>query len=436
MAVQLKVVLLVTMLTSTAGISFSSAMQRPISRHAADNCACLGWQQAYINGATCDMGEQWCLGFLWRIPDAICMKTNLTTMNTTEPFQPSCFVSSSCQQLNGGKTINANFSMKSCVEGEDRMLGDLTPPDLIEFASERDLDIGFTARVAYTVSTTVWPWRTVKTHQTTPEQNAEVQKIQASGVPTLIDSADAMPPYAVIFGDKAYEMNLDRFYMLQSSVAGRSVFRHPNRMTTVTMNAWTADVCNCLPWQAGFSYNGTNCDWMGGVCNGFFMRFPHNHCVKIDGSTPNCLVVASCMELNGGIEINADVSLKSCVAGEDHMLGEIMPAEMKELSSRYGFDLVDAVTMAYPKASFSNWTDVRDHRATTEQNDEVRQIIASGVPTVIGSPNGLPPLAVIHGSTTYEITSDMMNVMTMIAGSSSVRPSETTWINTINFRHE
>lgn len=41
-----------------------------------------------------------------------------------------CYVSSECQSLNGGARINDQVSWKACVEGQDKMLADLSVPDL------------------------------------------------------------------------------------------------------------------------------------------------------------------------------------------------------------------------------------------------------------------------------------------------------------------
>jgi len=84
-----------------------------------------------------DMSEEWCVGFFQKLTGNQCVKVAIANAPQVWYGQSWCYVSSSCQALNGGEELlepqATGLSMKLCQAGEDKMLGDSSPMELMSY---------------------------------------------------------------------------------------------------------------------------------------------------------------------------------------------------------------------------------------------------------------------------------------------------------------
>lgn len=168
------------------------------SELATDSCACLSWQETYAKGsANCgdafefptisqwihaendhltdvnanfpSTAEKWmtssdklegwdalhseyCDGMFLKMPSNTCVKVASDNDATQWYGQSWCYVSSECQNLNGGvrvpgKTVSAKF----CTEAEDEVLSEKSPEQLMEWCNKEGLSpmLGLVVKMAY-----------------------------------------------------------------------------------------------------------------------------------------------------------------------------------------------------------------------------------------------------------------------------------------------
>jgi hypothetical protein len=233
MALQLKMMFLATMLTSSA------ALKQEIHQQSA--CTCMGWKWSYENldhailvaalpncalmDAMWGRGDanssmEMCSIFYQNIPEAICLTKGLPVERIS-----TCLVSALCKQTNGGELINGTqVREKNCISGKDEILGEKTPPELVEFARKNDLDVRGLVKLAYPEftygGTHGSPWLSVKRHEESAEEQSMLQEVQASGVPTIItgkitwkDHDQDEEPIAVIFGNSVLEITIKQGFL-------------------------------------------------------------------------------------------------------------------------------------------------------------------------------------------------------------------------------
>lgn len=145
-----------------------------VSFDRAFTCSCLNWKKAYeSNKVTCGDGLEtftysrtvgkrmqtfhFCEGASAynKQDDFYCTKVAQGSLLPEKPQNWTdgawCYVSSKCQELNGGAQVNAEVSWKACSRGKDPFLADLEPKQLIELAERNGQDIGLLVQMAYPV---------------------------------------------------------------------------------------------------------------------------------------------------------------------------------------------------------------------------------------------------------------------------------------------
>jgi len=89
------------------------------------------------------------------------------------------------------------------------------------------------------------------------------------------------------------------------------------------------------------------------IANGGYSSQNHNMCMNIDRGNPRdtrmwCYVDSSCSQLNGGMKVSNTTSWKVCKAGQDSMLSDETPAQLRSLVVKNGMDMQFTATSAYP----------------------------------------------------------------------------------------
>jgi hypothetical protein len=84
-----------------------------------------------------------------------CLKVSQVSELPTSPSHFSngtwCYVSSACQTLRGGASVNSHVSWKSCAQGVDALLGDLSLTELQGVAAHNGQAVEHLAEMAYPV---------------------------------------------------------------------------------------------------------------------------------------------------------------------------------------------------------------------------------------------------------------------------------------------
>lgn len=243
---------------SVAVLSSTAAALR--ARKEADPCACKNWKETYESAAVrCGktnefyqttkhssltseqvdeafrfLGEQFCTQFFEAIDDNACVN-----MMIDEDRGQWCYVDAACGNLTGGETVNSQVSWKKCTAGQDKMLRDFKPFELLRLAQDNQLELGLTNKMAYKVSPYRWKYisafwedadldylnfnakdvgmtvddlkdslkqRWGKRHREIDEEMvAELQGYVDSGLPVTFDTAkDKHPPHVIIQGRSVY----------------------------------------------------------------------------------------------------------------------------------------------------------------------------------------------------------------------------------------
>eukprot|EP00408_Alexandrium_pacificum_P011218 CAMPEP_0171232696 /NCGR_PEP_ID=MMETSP0790-20130122/40539_1 /TAXON_ID=2925 /ORGANISM="Alexandrium catenella, Strain OF101" /LENGTH=216 /DNA_ID=CAMNT_0011698935 /DNA_START=75 /DNA_END=722 /DNA_ORIENTATION=+ len=165
---------------SLALLSGSATALRRKAEEDVDPCACRNWKKAYAEGAVrCGQtneyfhnthvhsltpsqleeanqffGLQFCTAFFEAMNDNACV--NMDMEKAPGVSGQWCYVDAACADLTGGAKVNDKVSWKNCTEGEDKMLKDLSPPELVKFAEANGLELGLTNKMAYPVAPYRW----------------------------------------------------------------------------------------------------------------------------------------------------------------------------------------------------------------------------------------------------------------------------------------
>eukprot|EP00404_Azadinium_spinosum_P058201 CAMPEP_0180720440 /NCGR_PEP_ID=MMETSP1038_2-20121128/15505_1 /TAXON_ID=632150 /ORGANISM="Azadinium spinosum, Strain 3D9" /LENGTH=191 /DNA_ID=CAMNT_0022752969 /DNA_START=101 /DNA_END=673 /DNA_ORIENTATION=- len=149
------------------------------------DCGCMNWRDTFISGAvmaapSMDLSRMLFLSDMGNV----CIGQG----------KQWCYVSSACDVLNGGVSVNEKVATKFCT-AEDERLSDKTMPELIAFAAQYDLSIYDLVKVAY-ASQEAPPveWTKAKAYFTgkehhKPLSNRDTKKLEAvlkSGVPMVL----------------------------------------------------------------------------------------------------------------------------------------------------------------------------------------------------------------------------------------------------------
>merc|ERR1719401_1312178 len=202
-----------------------------------DVCTCLAWKDVYANyNMTCaNLGENLCGGFFMHMSGNLCVNQGVGAGDLTKQ---ACYVSSACQQLNGGKQESDQLARKFCTEADDRLM-DKTPAEIGALCAKDDMDRGLVVKMAYaTPGQTKWnaakAYFTTGSANLTADETQELAAVQESGIRTVIDSKDGKPPFGLVDGSKVYEVSMEIFYFLTSLKSNRSIFEHPGQLTKMT----------------------------------------------------------------------------------------------------------------------------------------------------------------------------------------------------------
>jgi len=233
-------------------------------QHASNSCECLGWQDAYQQGADCStMGDETCAKFFRNLPnEQFCLNEDF---GRTSPKQ-WCYVSSSCasgEALQWRTQGSGDVKFKWCGATEAK-LSDKTPPELKAWTTANDLEIGLAVHFSYPtwqsekLTTDVLsffgvalpsdaPALEFKAEPLTPELRERLQKQADAGTPTLIISTAGHPPFGIMQGKELYWLNFseEQLALLKS---GGDFFAQKGAMNDVKCVAGCDKVV--APWMS------------------------------------------------------------------------------------------------------------------------------------------------------------------------------------------
>jgi len=202
------------------------------------HCDCLNWKETYAAGlADCGQGfeftralgypsavypqpEEWlhkvenvsyrnelkfnfhweyCQSFYLKFDDRWCARVAMDRSDTDWYGRSWCYVSNQCSSAMS--ISGAKVSAKFCETGVDSLLSNISPEALLRFGKSHGFGVpGYFLKVAYPVVRDFY-WTNYTDHL------PEVDAIQRSGKPTVIDEVDEHSRNKmIIFGHKVYVM--------------------------------------------------------------------------------------------------------------------------------------------------------------------------------------------------------------------------------------
>jgi len=228
-------------------------------------CECLNWKHVYSRGAIpCGSGREYehkviegdvpfwvpqmfqvtevCHNFFLRIDDNVCVnRLHDRYMHHYRP-QQWCYVLADCTGSGTVETLdqgNKQVRIKWCdPKHGDNMLWDYTPEELFRFAADHDLDTAQLAKMAYRIEReATWEnakggWgqtETVALAKSSTRMQKLVNYIKEIDQYVVLDSDNQHPPFGIVKGSKAWEINPDP---------------HPDRRAPNTFSQWGC-VANC-----------------------------------------------------------------------------------------------------------------------------------------------------------------------------------------------
>lgn len=209
------------------------------------DCDCLRWNDFYnTSGVECgegmelafargmvgkpQFGEQFCSNFYEKLPSKACYNT-VPGMN--EKMEQWCWVSNKCKQLNGGREIEKDGDVvakwKMC-KSSDKLISKKKPAELRDIAKMQGFDLAMLAKMAYRVNRDV-KWNQVRGYYGQVEgverpsliAQAVIQNVIKEDIPTIFDSDDGKPPFAIVHGDVLYQV-IYTDYFIHSMLIGKS----------------------------------------------------------------------------------------------------------------------------------------------------------------------------------------------------------------------
>lgn len=181
-------------------------------------CDCVSWTEhfASVEGGCEFMGPQFCKAFYMRVKKPACMDYKWNSPESKG--DQLCPVSPECSELNGGLTDHGR-KYKMCT-GDELKLGNLAPRHLYEFANNYKLDFGTLSKAAYPITRKVyWPYakqffqRPKKFTNLTKQEIKDLEEIVATEKPHIVDSLASGPPFAIVVGKTAYQIELNDFWI-------------------------------------------------------------------------------------------------------------------------------------------------------------------------------------------------------------------------------
>jgi len=233
-----KMMLLSSMMVFTAALKSTAQ---------ADPCTCLGWEDAFSNyGVNCSslfvrgMGFA-CPSMLERTSYNVCVNQGIGSGNMArvKRLPQHCLVSSACTKLNGGSRLSNTIAKKFCTP-EDPRLQDIPIQSLLTGASKLGWEQGRAIKMAYETPTLDVKWTdSVKYFLLgiiglSVEEMAALNKLRASGKPTVIDSESTLPPFGLVNGTEAYEVIFDPDAIAKAAASGVDLAKQQVGLTTVT----------------------------------------------------------------------------------------------------------------------------------------------------------------------------------------------------------
>eukprot|EP00420_Gonyaulax_spinifera_P021266 CAMPEP_0197898318 /NCGR_PEP_ID=MMETSP1439-20131203/43730_1 /TAXON_ID=66791 /ORGANISM="Gonyaulax spinifera, Strain CCMP409" /LENGTH=251 /DNA_ID=CAMNT_0043519025 /DNA_START=88 /DNA_END=843 /DNA_ORIENTATION=- len=198
-------------------------------------CKCLNWSHAYtIYGMSClDLGKDQCEVFYKKLHSNICL-------NGMGNRPQVCIVSSMCEDLNGGLSINGNVSSRICDPKKDKRGLELEPEEMVQMAEKFDLDIRTLMNRAY-LTDHITPWQTAKFLWTSlrtvlsPDRLKVLDPVQQSNYPTIFKADPGLTTDGLVKGKMAWEILVDV----------KKLRRSKNRLTNPNGNAKLVCITGC-----------------------------------------------------------------------------------------------------------------------------------------------------------------------------------------------
>eukprot|EP00416_Gambierdiscus_australes_P033368 CAMPEP_0171108222 /NCGR_PEP_ID=MMETSP0766_2-20121228/68436_1 /TAXON_ID=439317 /ORGANISM="Gambierdiscus australes, Strain CAWD 149" /LENGTH=246 /DNA_ID=CAMNT_0011569683 /DNA_START=48 /DNA_END=785 /DNA_ORIENTATION=- len=210
------------------------------------------------------------------------------------------------------------------------------------------------------------------------------------------------------------------------------------------------DACACVNWREAYRTGGATCGdghelflaTSGGLpkaiarvllgqefCENFYKRIDDNFCVNLEhGHAPDawyggqwCYVSSECAAA-GPANGTHSLHVKLCHEGQDKLLRDSSPQELRRWSQEHDFDVGLLVKMAYPVDKEAKWPVVKEafgsdteavlavlaeRTSTAPAAAKLRAVLAAGKPVVLDSNDGHPPFAVVTGSEAYLVELDL-----------------------------
>lgn len=214
---------------------------------------------------------------------------------------------------------------------------------------------------------------------------------------------------------------------------------------------WAArkpDPCKCLNWKEVFNSGKAKCGmgmehfrqedmnlahrrlisnkWNDGLCDMLYSSLNSTSCANANMGEREgqwCYVKSGCGKLNQGWRIPGNdkkwsMSVKLCTEGQDTMLKDMMPPQMKLFATKNQVDVGMLMKMAYPTVVGHKWDDVKKFWSTNRDEMEIfpraraEEIALTGAPVIWGSKKG-NVFGVTQGKTAYKIEPTLKALFTL-----------------------
>jgi len=251
MTFALRTICLVAMVASASALIIGAPPAPPDETL---DCGCMNWRDTFISGAvmaapSMDLSRMLFLSDMGNV----CIGQG----------KQWCYVSSACDVLNGGVSVNEKVATKFCT-AEDERLSDKTMPELIAFANKYDLDIELLLSLSYPSLDAPVEWTTAKAYLTgkslkkplSKRLTSKLETLQQSGVPQMLDyhydpksdkdhtDSKSTLLKAFVNGTQIYEIRKNEMFFALAALASTSP-SGGNLSSTILDNPgkWTMATC-------------------------------------------------------------------------------------------------------------------------------------------------------------------------------------------------
>lgn len=164
--------------------------------------------------------SEYCDSFFLKMPGNTCVKVASDNDDTQWYGKSWCYVSSECQNLNGGVKVNNVVSAKFCTEDEDEVLSEKSPKELMEWYNKEGLApmLGLVVKMGYPYMgenfSELISWLVNKPTPFPLQQNGTLAdklstlgQVIAAGKPVVYDVTDHASTKFVVYGKQLWKFD-------------------------------------------------------------------------------------------------------------------------------------------------------------------------------------------------------------------------------------